>query len=55
MVTQLKAEQSHMQKRFGQKNDEISILRQTVKTLYSDNERLNGQKQKMNKQIVSVK
>lgn len=44
-----------MEKRINQKCDEISILRETIKTLYSDNERISSEKESLSKELVSAK
>lgn len=55
MLSELKNEKSVIEKRFNQKNDEIGILRETVKTLYADNERIGAERQKLSKELVSSK
>lgn len=52
---ELKGEYVHLEKRLNQKCDEISILRETVKTLYQDNERISTEKEVLAKEIASLK
>ena len=51
----LKNECAHLEKRLTQKGDEISILRETVKTLYQDNERISIEKENISKEMISLK
>jgi chromosome segregation ATPase len=51
----VKSESAHLEKRLNQKADEISILRETVKTLYQDNERISGEKEALAKEVASLK
>lgn len=50
-----KAEQHHLERRLAQKGDEIGILRETVKTLYQDNERISTEKESMGREISGLK
>lgn len=50
-----KAETAVLEKRLNQKADEISILRETVKTLYQDNERLSAEKEALGKEVAGLK
>lgn len=50
-----KAETAVLEKRLNQKADEISILRETVKTLYQDNERLSVEKEALGKEVAVLK
>lgn len=50
-----KAETAVLEKRLNQKADEISILRETVKTLYQDNERLSAEKEALGKEVSVLK
>ena len=51
----MKSEYCHLEKRLNQKCDEISILRETVKTLYQDNERISHEKEHLNKEMMNAK
>lgn len=50
-----KKECEHLQKRIIRKNEQIEILKQTVKTLFSDNQKIVRQKQQMNKQVIVLR
>lgn len=51
----IRNEQAHLEKRLAQKCDEISILRETVKTLYQDNERLSAEKEAASKEVAVLR